>query len=246
MIEVTDALVHGDAFLGESVAVLFGDGKRVMRRGRKDGGHERFAHLGHLLAIELQERFVPDGPCAIEIVFTSESRISIVFGTTIVGFKTGGTTECLEAHRAVLCTMEEGRLITFAAKAACQATYFVERSGSKEEGFDEHRYTTENGGHGIDGFAPVGKRPVCGEGVAADLVDEGRISLVIVTALTEVVERADVFAAQTLNDDDDHITRNEGRGVGRIVLGGEDGIEFFLRCEISRIDKRLLAQRAND
>ena len=82
--------------------------------------------------------------------------------------------------------------------------------------------------------------------MAADLVDEGRISLVIVTALTEVVERTDVFAAKTLDDDDDHIARDEGCSVGRIVLGGEDGIEFFLCSEISGIDKRLLAQRAND
>ena len=81
--------------------------------------------------------------------------------------------------------------------------------------------------------------------MAADLVDEGRISLVVIAALAKVVERADVFAAQTLDDDDDHIVRDEGSGVGRIVLGGEDGIEFFLRCEISGIGKRLLAQRAN-
>ena len=82
--------------------------------------------------------------------------------------------------------------------------------------------------------------------MAADLIDEGRISLVVIATLTEVVERADVFAAQTLDDDDNHIAWNKGRGVGRIVLGGEDGIEFFLCSEISGIDERLLAQRAND
>ena len=111
-IRIADALVDLDALLGETVFVLLGHHIRMVAAGREDGSHERLVHLRHFRGVVLQERFIPDGPCAIEIIFATEPLVVIEVLTPIILLETCGARKGLESHGASLGTVEESRLIT--------------------------------------------------------------------------------------------------------------------------------------
>ena len=105
-----------DALLGEALAVFLGYDVGVMAAGGKDGGHERLLHLRHLGAVVLQERLIPDGPGAVELLFAAKALVSAEVLTAIVVFESRAAGEGLESHGTALGAVEEGGLIPFAAK----------------------------------------------------------------------------------------------------------------------------------
>ena len=72
-IGIADALVHDDTLFGELLLILLWNTVGMMARCREDCCHERLLHLRHLGGIVLQERLVPDGPCAVVVVIVTEA-----------------------------------------------------------------------------------------------------------------------------------------------------------------------------
>ena len=81
---------------------------RMMRRSCEESCHKRLFHLTHFGSIELHERLVPYSPCAIEILVAIKSLVGIILRASEIVGKACGTSKSLEAHRTILCTMEEG------------------------------------------------------------------------------------------------------------------------------------------
>ena len=69
LIVVGHALVNPGVSVGQRGGVLLGYDERMVRREGEERGEEGFRSFGKLLAHELQERFVPDAPVAVEILF---------------------------------------------------------------------------------------------------------------------------------------------------------------------------------
>ncbi len=108
---IADALMDLDALFGEAVLVLLRHLVWMVAAGREDGGHERLAHLRHLCGVVLQERLVPDGPRAVEILVAIEALVVVEVLTPVILLEACGACKRLEPHGAALGTVEEGRLI---------------------------------------------------------------------------------------------------------------------------------------
>ena len=111
VVGVAYALVDGQRLLLEHVDVLSGQLVGVMARGGEDRGHERLSHLRHLGGIVLQERLVPDGPQSVEVGFAPKARVVLIVLAPIVLLEPRGAGKGHEAHRAALCSVEEGGLV---------------------------------------------------------------------------------------------------------------------------------------
>ena len=105
-----------DTFLGVDILVFLGNDIGVMAAGGENGRHERLLHLRHLRGIVLQERFVPDGPHAVEVTIATEALVFVIILTTIILLETCCARKSLESHRATLRSVEEGRFVAFACQ----------------------------------------------------------------------------------------------------------------------------------
>ena len=70
-IGIADAFLYWEMFLGEALFVLVRYGEGMVAGGCEDSCHEGLLEFRHLLGIVLQERLVPDGPGAVEVVGAS-------------------------------------------------------------------------------------------------------------------------------------------------------------------------------
>ena len=119
------ALVYLDAFLWIDIFVFLGYGVRMMARCGEDSCHERLFHLRHLRSIVLQKRLVPDSPCPIEVIVTSEALIFVEVLTSVVFLKANALGESHESHGTALCSVEEGCLVAFGCQQRCYAINVV-------------------------------------------------------------------------------------------------------------------------
>ena len=140
--ETQGVVAIGNAFLDRFHAlrefsyVAFWQRIRSMARCREDSRHERLFHFVHAVAKELKKLLIVDGPCTIEILVTIVVRVLVVFRSSVVALETGGMGKSLEAHRTVLCTMEECRGVALMlGKFACQSRHAVERCRCEEKRF---------------------------------------------------------------------------------------------------------------
>lgn len=90
-----------------NILVLLRHNIRVMTGGGEDRGDERLAELRHLHGVELQERLVPDGPCAVVLPFSAEARVTVELRPAVVILVACRLCERLKAHAAVLRAMEK-------------------------------------------------------------------------------------------------------------------------------------------
>ena len=243
-VAVSHALVEcRAAFFGKLLFVAFRHLVGGVGRGGENGRHERLFHFAHLLRIVLQERFVPDGPCAVELLFAAETRVGVKLCAAIVTPEARGPCKGLEAHRAVLRTVEESRLIALLVQLAGQSAQVVERGGGEEKRFDKHRYRRKHRGHAVDALAPVGKGVLVGGALPDERIEEGGYALVA-SAFELWVERPDKFLAETLENDHHHILVARSQRIARAVEGRIEGIQFVGRV-VGRIDKGLLVRRSD-
>ena len=80
------------------------------------GFYVLFRSFGKLLAHELQERFVPDAPVAVEILFAVPGFVILAADEPLHAGRTGIGAE---THRAALRTAEKRRGVTFVAQEMC-------------------------------------------------------------------------------------------------------------------------------
>ena len=111
MVAIPNTRMDGLRTFGEHTFIALGYSKRMMAGGREDGGHERFLHRAHLLAIELQKLLIPDSPCAVVIAFGLR-----IFIHTVILLEGSAAGVCLKTHTAVRRTVEEGRGVSFASQ----------------------------------------------------------------------------------------------------------------------------------
>ena len=104
----------------------------------------------------LQEWFVPYCPSAVEVVVAVSARVVVKLGAAKVLLVAGRSSEGLETHRSVLCTMEECCGVALAIELSCESTKAVHRRWSDEEWFNHHGNSREHAGHGVDALAAVG------------------------------------------------------------------------------------------
>ena len=114
---VAHALVDGLAALVlEGVAVLLGQLVRVMRRCGEHRGEERLLHAADAIERELQERLVPDGPLAVEIVHATILGRLAVFVQAVVMLITDAVGIGAETHRDVVRPVEESAAVALTAQ----------------------------------------------------------------------------------------------------------------------------------
>ena len=174
---VADAGVHGVAWLVEGLCVAFWHYEGVVGCGGEEGGHEGFFDGTHGEGVVLEEFFVPDGPGAVEVFFAAEAGVGVIFFSAIVMGEAGGASECFEAHGSVFGAVEEGGAVATAGKLCGDAINVVEGVARHEEGFDEHGYAGEHGGHAVDALATVGVAVTEGEALRDERVEEGGVAL---------------------------------------------------------------------
>ena len=216
-VAVSHTFVQGRAaFFGELLLVAFRHLVGRMGRGGENGRHERLFHFAHLVRIELQERFVPNGPCAVELVFAAETRVGLKLGAAVVFVETRGARKSLETHRSVLRTVEESRLVVFLIQLAGESTQVVERSRGEEKRFDKHGDRRKHRGHAVDALAAVGKRVLVGGAHRDERIEEGRHAFVV-PAFELRVEGAHKFLAETLENDHDDVLVALSQRLARVV-----------------------------
>ena len=88
MICVTDTTLKRSRSVGELTFITCRYCKRMMGTCRKHGSNKRLFEFRHLVTIVLQELFVPDSPCTIEILIPMITRIFIIFRTSEIIGKT--------------------------------------------------------------------------------------------------------------------------------------------------------------
>ncbi len=196
-----------------------------MGRGGEDGRHEGLFHFAHLLGVELEERLVPNGPGAVELVFSAETWVGVKLCAAVVLAESRGAGKGLESHRTVLRTVEESRVISLAVQFACQSTQVVERSGREEKRFDKHGYRRQHRGHAIDTLASVGKRVFVGRTHPDERIEEGGHALVA-PAVELRIEGAHKFLSEAFENDHHHILVSGGEGIARSVQRRIDGVKF--------------------
>ena len=187
-----------------------------MGRGGENGRHERLFHFAHLVRIELQEGFVPNGPCAVELVFAAETRVGLKLGAAIVFVETRGARKRFEPHRPILRTVEESRLVAFLIQLAGESTQVVERSRGEEKRFDKHGNRRKHRGHAVDALAAVGKRVFVGGAHRDERIEEGRHAFVA-PPFELRVERPDKFLTETLENDHDDVLVPLSQRLARMV-----------------------------
>ncbi len=145
-IRIADTLLDGDVLFWELLFVLLWNHKGMVAGGCKDSRHERFFHLGHLFRIILQEWLVPNCPRAIEIIRT---LCRLILRTSVIMLEARLLSKRLEAHRTVLCSMEEGSLVTFCSQDPCQSRIVVHRGWGQDKRFHKHRNARQDAGHSV-------------------------------------------------------------------------------------------------
>ena len=226
---IADALVDDKTLFGEGLLIFLGHHIGMVAAGGKDSSHERLFHLRHLSGIVLQERLVPDGPRAVEIVIATKTGISIEVLTTVIILKTCGLSEGLEPHRATLGTMEEGCLIALVIQQTGDAADMVHGGWCQEEGLYEHGDAGEDGGHAVDTLTTITEGISEGDTAGDEVIDEGCVALVV-TLLKGTVQGTDIFASEALDNEDDDILLIHARRRG-IVRGSRamDGVKDHLK-----------------
>ena len=230
MVGVAYHLVNGQLLLAVDVAVGLRHLEGVMARQGEEGRHEGLLHGRHRAAEVLQERLVVDAPHAV--VAGRVGRCGLEVLTTVIVGKACGTCEGQEAHRPAGRSVEEGRRVALAAEAVGQSGDVVDAVGREEERLDEHGNRREDAWHAVDRLAAVAVAAGERGAVLDERVGEGRVAFVS-AVLQGSVERADIFAAEALDDQYDHILLGHDYGVGRQVQGRIDGVEL-LGCEVGR------------
>ena len=243
MVAVGHALLQLALARGELATIALGQVEGGMRRGREDCRHKGLVHLAHAVGVELQELLVPDGPGAVEVVVAMIVGVFVVLRAPIVALEARGAGEGLEAHRAVLRTVEEGRLVALPlAQLAGQSAHVVERGRRQEERLHVVGQRREGAGHALDALAPVGIAVLPRHGsVGNEGVEEGREAAIGATAQSLVVE-TEVLLAEALQNEHHHVLGLEGHAVGRLVYGRIEGA-CLLVGEVVGHTHGFLAQR---
>ena len=215
-ISVSDDLIdwHVGILLLEHILIRFWHTEGVMTAEREQRRHEGLLHLRLFHAHILHKRLVGNAPPTVVVLVASGAAVGHEVLTAIILLKFGSACKSHKAHAAAFGTVEEGRLIAFLVQAVGQAADVVDAVRRQEERFDKHRYRRQNGGHAVNrltavaigiavGQCPVGQQRVC----------KGRIAFV---ARNMPVVGANVFATETLDDDNDYIL---GTWVREVVSG---------------------------
>ena len=115
----------------------------MMRRCCEESRHERLLHLAHFCGVKLHERLVPNCPCAVEVLVTAKT------------LKTCGAGKSLKAHRTILGSVEEGRIIALLLQFASQSAHIVHRGRRQEEWFHKHWNARQDTGHSVDALSTI-------------------------------------------------------------------------------------------
>ena len=110
----------------------------------------------------------------------------------------------LKTHRAILCPVEECRLVAFPLQDARQSGEVVHRGGRQEERLDEHRYRRQDAGHAVYRLAAVAVTVFKGGALADERVDAGGIAL-IAAILQGLVQGSDILTPEALDNEDYHV-----------------------------------------
>ena len=246
MVRVTDALVQGiQPLVGEGVPVLLGKGKRVMRGSGEDGGEERLFHFIHLQAEVLQVGFIPNRPGAVEVLFTAEAGVFVVFRAPEIVVEADGAGERLEAHGFVFGTMEKGGVIAPVFQFGRQAVEPVKGEGGDDIGLVHAGNGCQHGGHGVDGKITVAEGAAEGEAALQQRVGERGVTGIRATVEVSV-ERADKFPGKAFHDENHHVFLAHGEGVGGNVERRIKEVELCAVFEVSGGGKRFGGQGTQD
>ena len=218
---VAHALVDGQLLFFIDVLILGGNLEGVVGRGGEHGGHERLAHLTHLGAVVLQERLVPDAPMPVEVLVAPETAVGGIVLATVILLEPRLVGKRHEAHRTAVGAVEERRLVAVGSEQSANARVGVHGRGREHKRLYEHGNATEHGGHSVDALAAVAERMAEDEAMGNERIEMGCVALVA-PSLEMLVEGADVFASEALDNQYDHIARLPLHGVGGLVDGRED------------------------
>ena len=171
VVVVSHALVDFGVAVGQRVFVSGGYDERMVRREGEERGEEGFRGFGKLLAHELQERFVPDAPVAVEILFAMPGFVILAADEPLHAGRTGIGAE---AHRAALRTAEKRRGVTFVAQDGRQLPAFAQRLRHQHERRLERRDAAQYRRHGLNRAGAVCIHPFEAQPAAHQRVEERR------------------------------------------------------------------------
>ena len=155
IVGIANTFVDDDTFLRKNLLILIRYDIRMMGRGCKESRHERLPHLAHFCGVKLHERLVPNCPCAVEVLVTAKTLVCIIFCTTEIIRKTCGASKSLKAHRTILGSVEEGRIIALLLQFASQSAHIVHRGWRQEEWFHKHWNARQDTGHSVDALSTI-------------------------------------------------------------------------------------------
>ena len=117
MVGVSDALVNLEpALFGVLCGQGLGHAVGVVRRCAEHRGHKRLMEFSHLVERELQERFVPNGPLAVEVVHAAVFwRAAILVEAKII-LVANGVGKSAEAHGYVVPAVEKCAVVALGRK----------------------------------------------------------------------------------------------------------------------------------
>ena len=149
--------------------ISVGNTEWMVRRGGKQRRHEWLVKLVHLLGIELQELFIPDGPSARQNLCCLQNGVFVIFRHPIIVLESRQLGIRRESHGTVGCPMEEGGVISFSVKFRGDAVDAVVGVGGQHKGSLKHGDAGEYRRHGVYALAPCG----IGSSGKCSLADKG-------------------------------------------------------------------------
>ncbi|MBQ2572644.1 MAG: UvrD-helicase domain-containing protein, partial [Bacteroidales bacterium] len=198
IVGIAYALVNGKVAFGENRLILIGHIVWMMARSGKHCRHKRLLHFRHGCAVELQERFVPDSPSAVEVGITAKARIGIVLVAAVISTKARATCKSLKSHASILRSVEKASAVTFLAKFTGKSAKAVHRSWHKHKRLDKHRNRRQHRRHSIDALASIAVRIAECCTMLNQRINKWRKTLIF-TIFQVPVKRTNIFPAKTFN-----------------------------------------------